>query len=98
LYPAKSDSLLVLQARVAVLAAVTLNGKDTGICCGLLVDPEAATVMMALKVPAANPVRFMLVVTVPLLVPDTGLRVNHAALSEAAQDKVPLPTFETAMV
>jgi hypothetical protein len=48
LYPAKSDSLLVLQARVAVLAAVTLSVKDTGICCGLLVDPEAATVMMAL--------------------------------------------------
>ena len=28
-------------------------------------------------------------VTVPLLVPDTGLRVNHAALSDVARDKVP---------
>ena len=35
---------------------------------------------------------------VRLLVPDTGLRVNHVALSEAAQDKVPPPTFETEMV
>ena len=79
------------------MAAVTLSVKDTGICCGLLVDPEAATVMMALYVPAANPVRFTLVVTVPLLVPDRGLRVNHAALSFAVQDKVPPPTFETTM-
>ena len=47
--------------------------------------------------PAANPVRFTLAVTVPLLVPDRGLRVNHAALSLAVQDKVPPPTFEMAI-
>ena len=63
----------------------------------LVVAPVAATVMVALKVPAANPVVFTLAVTVPLLVPDTGLRVNHAALSLAVQDKVPPPTFETTM-
>jgi hypothetical protein len=45
---AKSDSVLAFQVRVAVLAAVTLSVKDTGICCGQLVDPETATVMMAL--------------------------------------------------
>ena len=44
--------------------------------------------------PAAKPVRFTLAVTVPLLVPDTGLRVNHAALSEALQLTVPLPLLE----
>jgi hypothetical protein len=31
-------------------------------------------------------------------VPDTGLRVSHAALPEAAQDKGPLPVLETANV
>ena len=40
---------------------------------------------------------FTLAVTVPLLVPDTGLRANHAALSEAVQDKVPLPVLEILM-
>ena len=48
--------------------------------------------------PAAKLVRFTFAVTVPLLTPDEGLRVNHAALSEVAHDKVPPPTFETAMV
>jgi hypothetical protein len=43
-------------------------------------------------------VRFTLAVTVPLLVPDTGLSVSHAAFSEAVQDKVPLPTFEIPIV
>jgi hypothetical protein len=60
--------------------------------------PEAVTEMMPLWVPAAKLVRFTLTVIVPLLVPDTGLRANHAAFSEAVQDKVPPPTFETAMV
>jgi hypothetical protein len=49
-------------------------------------------------VPTANPVRFTLAVTIPLLVPDVGLSASHAAFSEAVQDKVPPPTFETAMV
>ncbi len=40
---------------------------------------------------------FTLAVMDPLLVPDTGLRVNHAALSEAAQDKVPPPVLEMLM-
>jgi hypothetical protein len=37
---------------------------------------------------------FTLAVTVPLLLPDNGLRVNHAALSEAVQDSVPPPVLE----
>ena len=37
---------------------------------------------------------FTLAVTVPLLVPDTGLSVNHAMLSEAVQDKVLPPVLE----
>ena len=40
--------MLGFQDRIALLAAVTLSVKDTGICYGLLVDTEAATVMMAL--------------------------------------------------
>ena len=40
---------------------------------------------------------FTLAVTVPLLVPEAGLRVNHAALSEAVQDKVPPPELEMLM-
>jgi hypothetical protein len=36
---------------------------------------------------------FTLAVTVPLLVPDAGLSANHAALSEAVQDKVPPPVL-----
>ena len=50
----------------------------------LLVAPGAITVRVALYVPATNPVRFTFAVRVPLLVPDTGLRVSHAALLEAA--------------
>src|SRR5437016_11650280 len=38
----------------------------------LVVAPIAATVMVAVRVPAVNPVRFTLAVTVPLLVPETG--------------------------
>jgi hypothetical protein len=37
---------------------------------------------------------FTLAVRAPLLLPDAGLRVNHAALSEAVQDKVPPPVLE----
>ena len=37
---------------------------------------------------------FTLAVTVPLLVPDTGLRVNHAAVSLAVQARVPPPVLE----
>src|SRR5437016_14598109 len=62
----------------------------------LVVAPLAVTVMAAVWVPAVNPVRFTLAVTVPLLVPETGLRVNHVELSEALQVKVPPPTFDTA--
>jgi hypothetical protein len=40
---------------------------------------------------------FTLAVTVPLLLPDTGLRANHAAFSEAVQDKVPPPVLEMLM-
>src|SRR5256885_1618014 len=58
--------------------------------------PIVPTVMVAVRVPAVNPVRFTLAVTVPLLVPETGLRVNHVELSEALQVKVPPPTFDTA--
>jgi hypothetical protein len=36
------------QARVAVPAVVALSVNDTGICCGVLVDPEAVTVMIPL--------------------------------------------------
>ena len=68
--------------------------RETGMV--LVVAPVAVTVMAAVWVPAANPVRFTLAVTVPLLVPETGLRVNHAELSEALQVKVPPPTFDTA--
>ena len=90
--------MLAFQVRFAVPAAVALSVKDTGICCGILVDPEAVMVMVALYVPATNPVRFTFAVTVPLLVPATGLRVSHAALLEAAQDKVPPAVLETVNV
>jgi hypothetical protein len=40
---------------------------------------------------------FTLAVTVPMLLPDTGLRPNHAALSEAVQDKIPPPVLEMLM-
>jgi hypothetical protein len=40
---------------------------------------------------------FTLAVRAPLLLPDAGLRVNHAALSEAVQDKVPPPVLEMLM-
>ena len=59
----------------------------------LAVAPVAATVMVALKVPAAKPARFTLVVTVPLSVPDRGLRVNHAALPLTVHAKVPPPVL-----
>jgi hypothetical protein len=94
LYPAKSVSVLILQLRVAVLAVAALTVKDTGIGCGLFVDPEAVTVIMALYVPAANPVRLTFAVTVPALTPDVGLRVNHDALSDALHVNVPLPLLE----
>jgi hypothetical protein len=36
----------------------------------------------------------MLVVTVPVLVPDPGDRINHAAVPLAVQARVPSPVFE----
>ena len=48
--------------------------------------------------PAAKPARLALAVTVPLSVPDTGLRVNQAALPLAAHPKVPPPVLVTVKV
>ena len=43
--------------------------------------------------PAANPLRLIVALTEPVLVPDTGLRANHAALSLTVHDKVPPPVL-----
>src|SRR2546426_9274747 len=60
----------------------------------LVVAPVAVTETVALYVPAAKPVRFTLVVTVPVLVPDAGDKVNHAAVLLAVQARVPPPVLE----
>jgi hypothetical protein len=65
--------------------------KETGIVLGVV--PVAATVIVALKVPAARPAVFTLAVTVPLPEPDAGLNVNQDTLSLADQLRVPPPVF-----
>lgn len=74
----------------AAVAAVIVN--VTGRL--LAGTPEAVTEMMSLYVPAANPARFTLTVTVPLLVPDAGDSANHPVVSLAVQTKVPPPVLE----
>ena len=91
-FPAKPR--LVVLSPMAGGSVAAARVRETGMV--LVVAPVAVTVMAAVWVPAVNPVRFTLAVTVPLLVPETGLRVNHVELSEALQVKVPPPTFDTA--
>jgi hypothetical protein len=60
----------------------------------LAVAPGAETVTVAEYAPAARPLAAMLAVTVPVLVPEAGDRVNHAAVSSAVQARVPPPLLE----
>ncbi len=60
----------------------------------LVTAPGAETAMAVLYVPLASPARFTFAVTVPLLVPDEGLRISQPALSLTVQDNVPVPELE----
>ena len=96
LYPAKSGSALAVQVRVAEPAVASgLTVSETGMV--LLEVPGAETVMVPLKIPAVRPLRLTLAPTVPVLVPEVGESVNHAALSPAVQLNVPVPVFEMVM-
>ena len=93
MYPARSVSVFADHVRLivpAVAGGLTVN--ETGSV--LLVAPVAETIMVPLYVPALSPVRVTAAATVPVLVPDAGERLSHAALSPAVQASVPVPVLE----
>jgi len=69
--------------------AVTVNVTGTV----FVVAPVAATVIVALKVPAARPAVLTLTVATPGPEPEAGLTVSQGALSLVDQLRVPLPVF-----
>jgi len=66
---------------------IKVTGTET------LVAPVALSVMVALWVPVVRDPVTAVRLTAPVLVPEAGLSVNHAALSLAVQVRVPPPVL-----
>lgn len=94
LYPCKSLSVFAFHVKVAEDEVGADTVKVTGMVLGEFVAPVDAIEMVALYVPVARPVVLMLIVDVPVPVPEVGLGVNHVASSLTVQLSVPPPVLE----
>jgi hypothetical protein len=83
--------VLAFQLNVAALVDGAVTVRVTG--TDFVVAPEAATVIVPFKVPAASPAVFTATVAVPVPEPEAGLIVSQGALSLADQLRVPPPVF-----
>lgn len=66
----------------------------TGINCGVLTAPTAATVIVVEYVPAASPAMFAVAVNQEGVVPETEESASHGAAVLTLQSNVPAPESE----